>query len=84
MAVAVPPGGLTIGIGADGKLTGSLTLHVRFDVCPTWIAWVTAAIVHVPYYRWWRNGWLSDRNEPNFQTVVKQLFAELRNCLGLN
>ena len=36
MTVAVPPGGLTIGIGADGSPTGNLTLHVRFDVCPTW------------------------------------------------
>jgi hypothetical protein len=40
-------------------------------------------IVHVPYYRWWRNGWLSDRNDPHFQKVVAQLFAELRACLGL-
>lgn len=36
MTVAVPAGGLTIGIGADGNVTGKLTLHVRFDVCPTW------------------------------------------------
>jgi hypothetical protein len=36
MTVAVPPGGLTLGIGDDGKVTGNLTLHVRFDVCPTW------------------------------------------------
>lgn len=36
MTVAVPPGGLTIGISADGNATGNLTLHVRFDVCPTW------------------------------------------------
>lgn len=37
MTVAIPAGGLTIGIGNDGKATSSLTLHVRFDVCPTWI-----------------------------------------------
>jgi hypothetical protein len=37
MTVAVPAGGLTIGVGADGKTTGNLVLHVRFDVCPTWI-----------------------------------------------
>jgi len=36
MTVAVPAGGLTIGIGDDGNFTGNLTLHVRFDVCPTW------------------------------------------------
>jgi hypothetical protein len=37
MTVAVPPGGLTFGIGADGKPTANVTLHVRFDVCPTWV-----------------------------------------------
>lgn len=37
MTVAIPAGGLTIGIGDDGNATSSLTLHVRFDVCPTWI-----------------------------------------------
>lgn len=37
MTVAIPAGGLTIGIGGDGKFTGNMTLHVRFDVCPTWV-----------------------------------------------
>ena len=41
------------------------------------------AIVHVPYYRWWRNGWLNDRNDSGFQKTVSQLFAELRFCLGI-
>jgi len=36
MTIAVPPGGLTLAIGDDGKVKGNLTLHVRFDVCPTW------------------------------------------------
>jgi hypothetical protein len=36
MTVAVPPGGLTIGIGADGSSTSNVIVHVRFDVCPTW------------------------------------------------
>lgn len=40
-------------------------------------------IVHVPYYRWWRNGWLNDRHDPHFQETINQLFAELRGCLGL-
>ncbi|MFO1431563.1 MAG: hypothetical protein U1F76_15700 [Candidatus Competibacteraceae bacterium] len=37
MTVAIPAGGLTIGIGDDGNFTGNLILHVRFDVCPTWV-----------------------------------------------
>jgi hypothetical protein len=36
MSLVIPSGGLTIGIGADGKPTSNLSLHVRFDVCPTW------------------------------------------------
>jgi hypothetical protein len=40
-------------------------------------------IVHLPYYRWWRNGWLSDRNDPQFKETLAWLFAELRLCLGL-
>ena len=40
-------------------------------------------IVHVPYYRWWHNGWLSDRHDPQFEVVVNQFFAELRNALGV-
>lgn len=38
MTVGIPPGGLKLGIGADGRPTGQLELHVRFDVCPTWVA----------------------------------------------
>lgn len=37
MTVAIPKGGLTIGTADDGSFSGSVTLHVRFDVCPTWI-----------------------------------------------
>jgi very-short-patch-repair endonuclease len=40
-------------------------------------------IVHVPYYRWWRNGWLSDLDDPQFRRTVDGLFAELRSALGL-
>lgn len=38
MRVAVPAGGLTFSIGDDGQLKGSsLTIHVHYDVCPTWL-----------------------------------------------
>ena len=36
MTVAIPPGGLTIGVAAHGTATAWLVLHVMFDVCPTW------------------------------------------------
>src|SRR6202030_1298614 len=34
---SVPPGGLTLSIDENGRLDMKVTLHVRFDVCPTWI-----------------------------------------------
>jgi hypothetical protein len=40
-------------------------------------------IVHVPYYRWWRNGWLGDGADPQFQATVRELFADLRCALAL-
>ena len=36
MTVAIPVGGFTISFGSDEKLASSVTLHVHFDVCPTW------------------------------------------------
>ena len=37
MTVGIPVGGLKIAIDNHGKITGSLTPLVRFDVGPTWI-----------------------------------------------
>ena len=37
MSIAIPAGGLVISLDEHGKpVAPSLTLHVRFDVCPTW------------------------------------------------
>ncbi|MBI2926461.1 MAG: AAA family ATPase [Verrucomicrobia bacterium] len=41
-------------------------------------------IVHVPYYKWWKNGWLCDRDDPQFRQMIDWLFAELREALGLD
>lgn len=37
MTIGVPENGLTLGLGEDGIPTGNLTIHVHFDVCPTWL-----------------------------------------------
>lgn len=37
MTVAIPAGGFILSMGNDGKLSGCLTLHVHYDVCPTWL-----------------------------------------------
>jgi hypothetical protein len=36
MTVAIPAGGLVLSLDEGGKAKASLTLHVHFDVCPTW------------------------------------------------
>ena len=40
-------------------------------------------IVHIPYYRWWRDGWLSDRDDVQFKSTIDQLYSELRTRLRL-
>jgi hypothetical protein len=35
--VVIPSRGLTLAIDDHGKVTGNVTLHVRVDVCPTWV-----------------------------------------------
>lgn len=37
MTVTVPVGGLSLSVGDDGKLSGSLEIHVHYNVCPTWL-----------------------------------------------
>jgi hypothetical protein len=37
MTVAIPNGGAVISFSKDGKPTASLSFHVHFDVCPTWL-----------------------------------------------
>jgi hypothetical protein len=39
MTCGIPPGGLSLILDADGKISGGqlTAFHVRFDVCPTWI-----------------------------------------------
>lgn len=37
MGIRIPPGGLVIGIGADGGPESSLRLQVARDMCPYWL-----------------------------------------------
>ena len=37
MTFAIPAGGFSLSIGDDGKPSGNLTIHVHYDVCPTWL-----------------------------------------------
>jgi hypothetical protein len=37
MTVAIPKGGLIISLDEEGKVNSSMTVHVHYDVCPTWL-----------------------------------------------
>ncbi len=37
MTLRVPAGGMVVGAGEDAFKVTQLTMHVRFDVCPTWL-----------------------------------------------
>lgn len=37
MTAVVPEGGFSLRIADDGSVVGHLELHLKFDVCPTWI-----------------------------------------------
>lgn len=41
------------------------------------------SIVHVPYFQWYRNGWLYDRNDPQFERILEEFYGELIEHLGL-
>jgi hypothetical protein len=40
-------------------------------------------IVHVPYHRWYRNGWLCDRDDRAFSSTIKELFDQIKQALDL-
>jgi hypothetical protein len=74
MTVAVPTGGLAIGIGDDGNVTGKLTLHVRFDVCPTWIELSLRHLEEAKAKRTAREAAWAGTNEENKATSLEREF----------
>jgi hypothetical protein len=41
-------------------------------------------IVHVPYHHWYRNGWLCDRDDREFEETIEDLFKHLKMALALD
>ena len=62
---------------ADGR-TYSVAHLERIDVLKR-AGW---KIAHVPYYHWYRNGWLCDQNDSQFQKSVQGLFIEISALLN--
>jgi len=40
-------------------------------------------VVHVPYYHWYRNGWLCDTENSKFHHYLNELYQELRTNLAI-
>jgi superfamily I DNA and/or RNA helicase len=41
-------------------------------------------IVHVPYHKWYKKGWLSERDEPEFQKTIDDLYRQLKEALVIS
>jgi hypothetical protein len=84
MTVAVPPGGLTIGFGSDGKMTGNLNLHVRFDVCPTWIQLALAHLKGAMDCRTARQAaWATPGNDVRASTLEREFEASMQAIMAV-
>lgn len=40
-------------------------------------------IVHVPFYQWYRNGWLYHQNDPDLTRILSKFYDSLSEALGL-
>ena len=64
--------------GQDGKSYSEA--HVdRIEI----LARAGWSIIHVPYYRWYRNGWLCDKRNDEFEDYLREFYQELRMNLLL-
>jgi AAA domain/RAP domain len=41
-------------------------------------------IVHVPYHKWYKKGWLCDKGEQEFEKTIDDLYRQLKEALILN
>jgi hypothetical protein len=40
-------------------------------------------IVHVPYHKWYRKGWLCDQDDNDFRNTVSDLYQQLKSALAI-
>jgi len=83
MTVAVPAGGFTIGIGEDGNFTSNLTLHVRFDVCPTWTELSLRHLEEAKVKRAEREAaWAGTNEEQKAATIEREFEASMQAIMA--
>jgi hypothetical protein len=84
MTLTIPAGGLTLAIDDDGKLKGSsLTLHVQYDVCPTWLDLASRHLADADQRRLARiTAWQSDDADARAATLEKEFESSMQAMMA--
>jgi hypothetical protein len=83
MTVGVRPGGMTLSVGADGKVTIDLTLGVHFDVCPTWLDLATRHLADANQRRIERDSaWASTDEVAKMATLEREFEAAMQAIMA--
>lgn len=83
MTLTIPDGGLILSIDPEGKTDSSLTLHVHFDVCPTWCQ---LALQHLEKARQAREervaAWSANNEELKGKTLEREFEASMQAIMA--
>lgn len=83
MTISIPPGGFSLSFGDDGAVNSSLTLHVRFDVCPTWIELALRHLADAIEARSNRQGaWAETNEEAKASTLEREFEASMQAVMA--
>ena len=83
MTVAIPAGGLTISLGLDGEPASSLTLHVHFDVCPTWCELAMSHLAAAKSHRIARvAAWAGTNEDDKAMTLEREFEASMQAAMA--
>jgi hypothetical protein len=87
MTVAVPAGGLKISIGPDAP-AASITLHVHFDVCPTWCELATGHLAAAKAHKsarvvaWQQSEDVTGAVDEKAQTLEREFEASMQAIMA--
>ena len=83
MTVAIPAGGFTISLGTDGRPAPSLTLHVHFDVCPTWCELAMGHLAAAKAFRTARvAAWSGANEDEKGKTLEREFEASMQATMA--
>jgi hypothetical protein len=84
MTLTIPEGGLTLSVGDDGELKGtSLTLHVHYDVCPTWLHLASRHLADADQCRLARiAAWQSDDADARAATLEREFESSMQAMMA--